>query len=52
MNTTKKEYVVINRFNGAVQVVYSRNRYNAMAKGRAIFGNVALDLYARQCING
>ena len=46
-NDNKKEYYVINRFNGAVQVVVSRNRYNAMEKGRSIFGNVALDLYAR-----
>lgn len=43
----KKEYYVINRFSGAVQVVISRNRYRAMQKGREIFGNVALDLYAR-----
>tara|TARA_Y100000592_G_C5268108_1_gene220539 strand:+ start:95 stop:238 length:144 start_codon:yes stop_codon:yes gene_type:complete len=47
MTNDKKEYYVINRFNGAVQVVISRNRYEAMQKGRDIFGNVALDLYAR-----
>jgi len=45
MSKDKKWYVV-NRFNGAVQVVVSPNRYDAMQKGRRVFGQVALDLYA------
>lgn len=47
MNEDKKSYYVINRFNGAVTVVVSRNRYEAMREGRKFFGPVALDLYAR-----
>jgi hypothetical protein len=47
MTNNKNSYFVINRFNGAVQVVYSKNRWNAMKRGRQIFGNVPLDLYAR-----
>ena len=43
----KREYYIVNRFSGAVQVVLSRSRYHAMQRGRMIFGNVALDLYAR-----
>ena len=43
----KKEYFVINRFNGAVTVVLSRNRWEAMREGRSYFGYVPLDLYAR-----
>ena len=46
MNKSKMFYV-INRFNGAVQVVVSESRMEAMRKGRAIFGKVPLDLYAR-----
>ena len=42
-----KEYYVINRFNGAVQIVLSKSRYDAMKQGRKYFGKVALDLYAR-----
>jgi hypothetical protein len=38
------EYWVINRFNGAVTVVVSKNKWQAMAKGRRFFGQVALDL--------
>ena len=45
MNEAKKWYVV-NRFNGAVQVVVSESRMKAMEQGRSIFGSVALDLYA------
>ena len=47
MTNDNKQYYVVNRFNGAVQVVISQNRYEAMQKGREIFGQVALDLYAR-----
>ena len=47
MTNDKKQYYVINRFNGAVQVVVSKSRYEAMEQGRAIFGRVPLDLYAR-----
>ena len=42
-----KEYYVINRFNGAVHIVMSKNRYNAMQQGRKYFGRIALDLYTR-----
>ena len=41
-----KEYYVVNRFNGAVTVVISKGRYEAMRKGREVFGPVSLDLYA------
>ena len=47
MSNAKKKYFVVNRLNGAVQVVVSKNRMRAMKRGRSIFGNVALDLYAR-----
>ena len=47
MSNKNKEYYVVNRFNGAVQVVISKTRYEAMQKDREIFGQVALDLYAR-----
>ena len=47
MSNENKEYYVVNRFNGAVQVVISKTSYEAMQKGRKIFGQVALDLYAR-----
>ena len=43
----KKEYYVINRFNGAVHIVVSRNRWKAMEEGRKFFGSIPLDLYAR-----
>lgn len=39
-----KEYYIINRFNGGVIVVMSRNRHRAMNKGRRFFGQIALDL--------
>ena len=42
-----KKYYVINRFNGAVRIVYSKTRHLAIIKGREIFGDVALDLYSR-----
>ena len=38
MNEDKKSYYVINRFNGAVTVVVSRNRYEAINKGIKYFG--------------
>jgi len=41
----KKKYFVVNRFDGSVTVVVSRNRFRAMQKGRMYFGQVALDLY-------
>ena len=41
-----KKWYVVNRFNGAVQVVVSESRMKAMEQGRSIFGQVALDLYA------
>ena len=44
--TNDKKWYVVNRFNGAVQVVVSPNRMKAMERGRSIFGSVALDLYA------
>lgn len=44
--TKDKKWYVVNRFNGAVQVVVSPNRMKAMERGRSIFGSVALDLYA------
>ena len=47
MSNAKKKYFVVNRLNGAVEVVVSENRMKAMQKGRSIFGRVALDLYAR-----
>jgi len=43
----QKKYHVINRFNGRVEVVYSKNRYTAMNKAKAMFGNIALELYSR-----
>ena len=44
--TNDKKWYVVNRLNGAVQVVVSESRMKAMDKGRRIFGQVALDLYA------
>jgi len=44
--TNDKKWYVVNRFNGAVQVVVSESRMKAMEKGRSMFGSVALDLYA------
>ena len=44
--TNDKKWYVVNRLNGAVQVVVSPNRMKAMERGRSIFGQVALDLYA------
>ena len=42
-----KKYFVVNSMSGAVQVVISRNRYEAMRIGRAWFGTNKLHLYAR-----
>ena len=42
-----KEYFIVNAMSGAVQIFISRNRYDAMRKGRAWFGTSKLHIYAR-----